>query len=984
MRSVESSIIIPVFNQWEFTRACLRALASTTRGNAVEVIVIDNASTDITPEACPFLGAQLFGDAFRYVRCTRNMHFGPASNMGATQAVGEFLVFLNNDTVPLSGWYQPLIDDFSTYPRIAATGPLLVYPETEPFGHTVQHLGVFVSPFCTIGHLYEGIPADSPLVQKRRFFQIITGACMVIRRSLFMAMGMFDEAFINGFEDVELCLRLRKKGYRMTVNPEATVIHYTSQTPGRHRHDEANTRYLATKCRNMFIPDWHAHLKNDGMSLQVGQWQIPRGTLPPEQCRSLDAIAATASHDELTTLLVRYPFWENGWRRLIDASPAETVRNHLRRTLFNLYPSPDKALEFHDAALATRDATQAESWLKSAILFCKSIEEYSATARRARTWCANLGLAEMEAQYVTWLADAERFNAEQLQPFLTALWRVLVSSRIALPPHSAWAYTAWRHNADLPRRAAHAGGAAPRDSIAFSVLMPVQTPPAEDLAAALDSVLAQDYPYWELCIAGDVSTNPEMAALLTRYAERDARIRITRRTENGPVAAAVNTALEMARHPWVALLDQDDLLTPDALRLVAEAIAKDPDGLLYYSDDDTIDDNGSLLHPYFKNDKWDWELLLCQNYVRRLAVYRRDRMRECGGMRENLPSSPDHDLILRYTAGANAARLTHIPHVLCHRRARVESTEAPVAATRDAVESARRTLQDFLDTASPGAAACAVPGSQWNRVKYPLPAKRPMVSLICDMGETLPLLQAQLAALTAKTAYREYEILVLYSENCPQPDLDNARRLADSRVRLLAHAAGASQAERLQHAADHAQGQVTGFVSAGVAPISEGWLEELVSCLCRDHTGACGGKVAYQNGRMAHCGYLTDASGHLRMLFRGEPAHQTIWFDWNRLARTVDALDGLCCFTRRETLERMGGLDASLPESSIQDYCLRLGAIGLRTIWWPFAEFTLPRKNARPAHGIETDKAFQERWTARLTPCTENLTIVDGDWSLCP
>ena len=133
-KKIESSIIIPVFNQWELSRACLKALASTTKGKSVEVIVVDNASTDVTPDACPFLGKQLFGGAFRYFRCTSNMNFGPASNIGAAIAVGKYLIFLNNDTVPLPGWYQPLIDDFSKFPKIAATGPLLLYPKSKPFG----------------------------------------------------------------------------------------------------------------------------------------------------------------------------------------------------------------------------------------------------------------------------------------------------------------------------------------------------------------------------------------------------------------------------------------------------------------------------------------------------------------------------------------------------------------------------------------------------------------------------------------------------------------------------------------------------------------------------------------------------------------------------------------------------------------------------------------------------------------------------------
>lgn len=986
-KKIESSIIIPVFNQWELSRACLKALASTTKGKSVEVIVVDNASTDITQEACPFLGKQLFGDAFRYFRCTSNMNFGPSSNIGAAMAVGEYLIFLNNDTVPLPGWYQPLIDDFSRFLNIAATGPLLLYPKSEPFGHTVQHLGVFVSPFLKVGHLYEGIPADSPLTQKRRFFQIITGACMVIPRKLFIAVGLFDEEFINGFEDVDLCMRLWQQGYRMTVNPRAKVIHHKSQTPGRHQHEEANSRYLSQKCRNMFIPDWHEHLRNDGMSLRVGAWQTFQASLPPDQCRRLDTIAAVSSHDELKDLLVRHPFWENGWRCLIATCPTEAERALLQIAMYRLYPSADKTMEFYASAAARGDKRQASIWLNSAVTFCKSFEGYVSSAQDSRTWCGDIGLADMAVQYMAWLADAESFNTKQFQPFLTELWQVLVACRVALPPHAEWAYTAWRYNVDLPRRTGKNVEIAQSDGngTAFSILMPVYNPKAEHLTAALDSVFAQDYPHWELCIADDASTDAAVTAILTRYAEKDDRIRVIRREENGHIAAATNTALKIAHNPWVVLLDQDDLLTPDALRLVAESMAKHPEGLLFYSDEDKIDDSGRIFFPHFKNSKWDWELLLCQNYICHLAIYRTERLRALGGMREGFRGSQDHDLLMRYTAGVDAATLIHIPYVLYHWRAHAKSTASDINTKGEAVDSARRAVQDLLDVVSPGAMACVPTSSQWGRVRYPLPDKLPLVSLICDMGKGLPLLKAQLAALHAKTAYNKCEILVLYSEACSSADVKSAQRVASGyrHVRLLALPADYSQAQRLEKARPYAQGRVLGFLSAGLAPLSAGWLEELVACLWRANMAACGGKVISQGGTMVHGGWLVDADGQLKEIFKGVSAQHASWFGQNRLARTVDALDGLCFFTCQKTLEQVGGFDASLPESSVQDYCLRLGKLGLRTVWWPYAEFMLSGEIAvRATYKTRLDRAFQARWTNRLTPYNNNLMIVDGGWTL--
>ncbi len=984
MSEIESSVIIPVFNQWELTRACLKALAATTAGKAVEVIVVDNASSDATPEACPFLGERLFGKFFRYHRCPENRNFGPASNLGAQLAAGEFLIFLNNDTVPLPGWYQPLIDDFSQWPDLAATGPLLLYPESEPFGFTVQHLGVFVSPLMKVGHLYEGISAECPLAKKRRFFQIITAACMVMRRALFMETGMFDENYVNGFEDADLCARLIGKGYRLTVNPEARVVHHTSQTSGRHQHEDENFEYFASRRLPSLVPDWHLHLKNDGMALRLGEWQTLQGTLPPEECGHLDKIAAKSSREELTELLARHPFWENGWRLLAADNEKKPGQMDMELARFKLYPSADGAMNLYKAACAAHDQKAVTSALGLLTSFCKPFEEYVSSAETVSKWCPKMGLDELADQYVAWLAGAERFKTQVYQPFLEDFWKI--ASQFTLHPHANWAYTLWRRVVDLPRREAESALAVPSSGdIGFSVLMPVYNPEVEHLVAALESLMAQDCPHWELCAADDASTNPVIKVILDRYARKDSRIRVVWREKNGHIAAATNTALEMARYPYAVLMDQDDLLTPDALRVVAETIAKHPDGLLFYSDEDKIHDEGYVFYPYFKNGKWDWELLHGQNYVSHLGVYRTDRMRQIGGFREGFRGSQDFDMLLRYIAGADARNLVHIPRVLYHWRAHAGSTALDVGVKSEAVDSARRAVQERLDAFSPGAESCILPNSQFLRVKFPLPEKRPLVSLLCDVGDNLSLLKECLPALTAKTAYTKYEILLLCNEAVGEGHTAAARRFAalHKNVRLLPYAAELSPPERLMGGVELACGQVLGFLAGGIAPLTEDWLEEMVSCLWRDGVGAVGGKVLRRNGNMLHGGYLTDASGKLGAVLQGLSCNEPGWFNWAKSARTVDALDDMCLFTRAETLADLGGLDASLPHASLPDYCLRLGEKRQRTVWWPFAEFMqLDDRKARTCGAWPVDRDFTARWADRLAPFNENLVAAGAGWTL--
>jgi GT2 family glycosyltransferase len=587
----------------------------------------------------------------------------------------------------------------------------------------------------------------------------------------------------------------------------------------------------------------------------------------------------------------------------------------------------------------------------------------------------------MAEQYADWLINAERFRTELHLPFLADFWRLVTQMRLSLHPHATWAYTLWRYNLDLPRREAEADKTLPNvsNAISFSILMPVYNPKAEHLTAALESVIAQGYPHWELCIADDASTDPVVKSVLTSYAAKDSRIRITWRRENGHIAAATNTALEMARHPWAALLDQDDLLAPDALRVVAEAVTSHPDGLLFYSDEDKVQDGGVLFNPHCKNGRWDWELLYCQNFVCHLGVYRTDRLREIGGFREGFRGSQDYDMLLRYTAGADAARFVHIPHVLYHWRAHEGSTALSLDAKPEAVDSGRRAVQACLDIFSPGSEALTVPPSIFIRAKFPLPEKCPPVSLICDMGDALHLLKAQLFALTSKSAYGKYEILVLFNEDTPR-----ARCMAagHKNVHLTPHASSLSQAERLQWGARHARGQVLGFLPCGIVPLTEGWLEELVSCLCREGVGAAGGKLLRRDGTMAHGGYLVDATGNLSAILQAASANKPTWFGWNYLARTVDALDGRCLFTRSEMFAELGGFDASLPDASVPDYCLRLGEKGLRTVWWPFAEFMLPEQKGCVSGKSAVDGNLLARWAGRLAPFNENLVAAGAGWSL--
>jgi GT2 family glycosyltransferase/glycosyltransferase involved in cell wall biosynthesis/ubiquinone/menaquinone biosynthesis C-methylase UbiE/predicted negative regulator of RcsB-dependent stress response len=232
-----TSIIIPVFNKVELTAQCLEALVANTEITDYEVIIIDNASTDKTAEFLKNLG----GDV-KIITNKENLGFAKACNQGAKAAAGEFLVFLNNDTIPQAGWLTELLDFIKSHSEAAIVGSKLLYPDG-----TIQHCGAsmrFDGKFFR--HPYKFLEASHPLVDRVRELDAVTAACIITRKDVFFKAGMFDEQYLNGCEDMDYCTAVRNMGYRIYYNPRAVLFHLESQTPRTTNKDEKNfARYLS-------------------------------------------------------------------------------------------------------------------------------------------------------------------------------------------------------------------------------------------------------------------------------------------------------------------------------------------------------------------------------------------------------------------------------------------------------------------------------------------------------------------------------------------------------------------------------------------------------------------------------------------------------------------------------------------------------------------------------------------------------------------
>ncbi|MDR2055472.1 MAG: glycosyltransferase family 2 protein [Desulfovibrio sp.] len=319
------SVIIPVWNLWDMTAACLRSLAEHSAGGAdcadggLEVLVVDNGSSDATAEQLPALGRDLFCKNFKALRLPQNMGFAIACNAGARAASGDLLFFLNNDTRVTRGWLPPLVKALEN-PKTGATGPLLLYPDGR-----IQHCGIAVSPFRRLWHIYEYFPGAHALPRKQRPLQAITGAALMVRRKYFFEAGTFFEEYRNGFEDMDICCALRSRGYALSLTPQSIVVHYTSQTPGRFEADKNNAALLTRRWGADIRPDLHSLAARDGYLLRVGPSLTLWLALREELEKSLNAELAermkaqpSSAAEFLGQRLAEEPLWLDGHLRLMD------------------------------------------------------------------------------------------------------------------------------------------------------------------------------------------------------------------------------------------------------------------------------------------------------------------------------------------------------------------------------------------------------------------------------------------------------------------------------------------------------------------------------------------------------------------------------------------------------------------------------------------------------------------------------------------
>ncbi len=489
----------------------------------------------------------------------------------------------------------------------------------------------------------------------------------------------------------------------------------------------------------------------------------------------------------------------------------------------------------------------------------------------------------------------------------------------------------------------------------ITVLLPTFDTPEIWLRKAIDSVRQQSYAHWELCVADDASAAPHVTRVLREYAQRDNRIRITLRPENGHISAASNSALAMAKGDFVALLDHDDELAPHALYLVAVQLNVNPNYDMLYSDEDKMDAQGRRFDPYFKPD-WNPCLLESQNMVSHLGVYRTALLRRIGGFRTGVEGCQDWDVALRISEHTIAQNICHIPFVLYHWRAIAGSTAIDYRQKDYVKNAALRVVREHMERLQQSAEV--VPGfGSFVRPVPDFPQPKPRVSIIVFGTEP------NQAGATNDTVYPALELI------------------------YCVPLAGESMAQSVNRMARQAQGELLCLLQSSLQPTHTDWLDEMVRQACRPSVGAVGPLQLNANGYIHHAAIVLCAHDGNNELFQSmyQDLDSSVTGVAGRAALTqnVSALAPGCLLLRAATFWQIGGLDAEhYPHVHFElDLCLRLAQAGFNNVWTPHVKVRHHQNRSTVRHnaGSEESARFRVQWQ-RVLDCdpSHNPNLAQG------
>ena len=488
-----------------------------------------------------------------------------------------------------------------------------------------------------------------------------------------------------------------------------------------------------------------------------------------------------------------------------------------------------------------------------------------------------------------------------------------------VPPDDPVAYALWVEEYDTPP-ASDIAPSAPSTGPVLSVLVLTGDTDTERALRTAESLRAQAYPHWELCLSCRLHSRWPAEAL-ERVAADESRVRLLDSPAGESRVDARNRALRAASGAFVGPLEPGDILDPVALLAIADALQANPTTRIVFTDEDRAGLDNERDRPWFKPD-YSPDAMLAGNAIGRLALFDSKLLERLGGFRTAASPWEEYDLALRAAAAAGAGRVRHIPAVLCHRGEAPGDWPVPSEA---------------LDRGAP--MLDVIPGGAWPRVRPRLPDPAPLVSVIVPTKDRADLLAACTAGVLNGTDYPAFELLVVDNGSTEPSALALLADLAaDPRVCVLREPGPFNFSAMNNVAAGAARGSVLALLNNDIEICDLGWLREMAAHAVRPDVGLVGARLLYRDGTLQHGGMMLGDDGSATHVLRGAAPDDPGYGGQLACTRDLSAVTAACLAVRREVWQQVGGMNEALPVAwNDVDLCQRVRARGLRVIWTPFA-----------------------------------------------
>lgn len=533
--------------------------------------------------------------------------------------------------------------------------------------------------------------------------------------------------------------------------------------------------------------------------------------------------------------------------------------------------------------------------------------------------------------------------------------------------------------------------------IKFSIAVPLYNTPEKYLRAMIESVLAQTYADWELCMAdGSDAQHGEVERVCREYADGDRRVRYRRLEKNLGISGNSNACLEMATGDYIGLFDHDDLLHPAALYEVMRAICeKDADFI--YTDENTFRDTPKDAYlPHFKPD-FAPDSLRANNYICHFTVFKRSLLDVVGLFDPACDGAQDHDMVLRLTE--KAQRIAHIPEILYYWRAHKGSVAESVGDKPYVIQAGVRAVGKQLERLGlEGTVEPVRPGLTIYRTRYKI-SGTPRVSILIPNYEHLDDLKKCLNSIFSKTTWPNYEVVIV-ENNSISPELFayySKIQMERDNVRVVTWQGEFNYSAINNFGARRCTGDYLLLLNNDTEVITPGWIEEMLMFAQREDVGAVGAMLYYPGDTIQHAGVGLEIGGVAANFFTGVRRGHAGYSGRLLYAQNLSAVTAACMLLRREVWDTVGGLDENWAVAfNDVDLCMRIRQAGFLIIWTPFAELYHHESKSRGCEDTpEKQKRFQtevirfqQRWKKELAAgdpyYNPNLTLDREDFSAKP